>query len=227
MPLARRHSPARACRWTGSTRRSCWAQSDLGQQHGCRLRPGFCGRVHLRCWPSDDAPEPLCEDLIIWSSGVRLRGDIDAYTTGSSIMPQKKTPTWRSSSGKNRPVYGNLIRILTVLKGFHDLQPGSPGGQGAPLRHRRHGEDEPQVLSGMAGTSPSTAADAGRAAKASRRRRRGGVPRHEGGPLPEAHGIVGRLVAYCIAKGRISRSEPPGAPEVLHGFDDDVYAVIP
>ncbi len=62
----------------------------------------------------------LAEDLILWSSaefGFVTIGD--AYTTGSSLMPQKKNPDIAELvRGKTGRLYGNLIAVLTVLKGL-------------------------------------------------------------------------------------------------------------
>ena len=74
----------------------------------------FCGalaQVHL---------SRLAEDLIIWSSAeyrfVRLS---DAYSTGSSLMPQKRNPdSMELLRGKTGRVTGNLVAMLTVLKGL-------------------------------------------------------------------------------------------------------------
>lgn len=62
----------------------------------------------------------LSEDLILWSSAefnfVRLG---DAYTTGSSLMPQKKNPDIAElTRGKTGRVYGNLMSLLTTIKGL-------------------------------------------------------------------------------------------------------------
>ncbi len=62
----------------------------------------------------------ICEDLIIWSSVefgfVRLS---DRYSTGSSMMPQKKNPdSLELVRGKTGRVYGNLMALLTVMKGL-------------------------------------------------------------------------------------------------------------
>jgi len=62
----------------------------------------------------------LSEDLILWSSSefgfIRLG---DAYTTGSSLMPQKKNPDIAEiARGKSGRVYGNLVSLLTTLKGL-------------------------------------------------------------------------------------------------------------
>lgn len=62
----------------------------------------------------------LCEELIIWSSGEFSFVVIDdAYATGSSIMPQKKNPDVAELvRGKTGRVYGDLVALLTVMKGL-------------------------------------------------------------------------------------------------------------
>jgi argininosuccinate lyase len=62
----------------------------------------------------------LSEDLILWSSAefdfIRIS---DAYTTGSSLMPQKKNPDMAElTRGKSGRVVGNLVSLLTLLKGL-------------------------------------------------------------------------------------------------------------
>jgi len=62
----------------------------------------------------------FCEDLILWSSDEFGYIEIsDAYTTGSSIMPQKKNPDVAELiRGKTGRVYGDLFAIMTLLKGL-------------------------------------------------------------------------------------------------------------
>ncbi|MEO8352292.1 MAG: argininosuccinate lyase [Chthoniobacteraceae bacterium] len=62
----------------------------------------------------------LSEDTILWaSSEFRFITISDAYTTGSSLMPQKKNPDVAElTRGKTGRVYGNLISLLTTLKGL-------------------------------------------------------------------------------------------------------------
>mgnify|MGYP001331338971 FL=1 len=175
----------------------------------------------------------FCEDLIIWSSGEFGFVEIsDAYTTGSSIMPQKKNPDVAELiRGKTGRVYGNLVRVLTVLKGL-------------PMTYNRDLQEDKEplfdtvdtvkmslrVLTGMAGNLSfnrqrmleeaakgfSTATDVAEYLVT------------KGVPFREAHGIVGRLVAYCIARGKglgeISLRE---FRKFYTGFDEGVYAVIP
>jgi len=62
----------------------------------------------------------LCEDLILWASAEFGFATIsDAYTTGSSLMPQKKNPDVAElTRGKTGRLYGNLFSLLTMLKGL-------------------------------------------------------------------------------------------------------------
>ncbi len=62
----------------------------------------------------------FCEDLIIWSGEeFGFVAISDAFTTGSSIMPQKKNPDVAELiRGKTGRVYGDLTAILTVMKGL-------------------------------------------------------------------------------------------------------------
>jgi argininosuccinate lyase len=62
----------------------------------------------------------ICEDLVIWSSAEFGFAKLpDRYSTGSSMMPQKKNPdSLELVRGKTGRVYGNLIAMLTVMKGL-------------------------------------------------------------------------------------------------------------
>jgi argininosuccinate lyase len=62
----------------------------------------------------------MAEELVLWSTGEFDFIEIDdAYTTGSSIMPQKKNPDMAElARGKTGRVYGNLVTILTIMKGL-------------------------------------------------------------------------------------------------------------
>ncbi len=175
----------------------------------------------------------FCEDLIIWSSGEFGFVEIsDAYTTGSSIMPQKKNPDVAELiRGKTGRVYGNLVRILTVLKGL-------------PMTYNRDLQEDKEplfdtvdtvkmslrVLTGMTGNLTfnrqrmleeaakgfSTATDVAEYLVT------------KGVPFREAHGIVGRLVAHCIAKGKdLPELSLREFRKFYTGFDEGVYAVIP
>src|SRR5438552_4688228 len=62
----------------------------------------------------------LSEDVILWaSSEFKFITISDAYTTGSSLMPQKKNPDVAElTRGKTGRVVGNLVSLLTTLKGL-------------------------------------------------------------------------------------------------------------
>ena len=76
------------------------------------------------------------EEIILWCSWEFKYVDLDdAYSTGSSIMPQKKNPDVAELvRGKTGRVYGDLMTLLTVMKASAaGLQQGYAGGQGTGL----------------------------------------------------------------------------------------------
>jgi len=145
----------------------------------------------------------LCEDMVIWSSNEFSYIEIsDTFTTGSSIMPQKKNPDVAELiRGKTRRVYGHLMAILTILKGL-------------PMTYNRDLQEDKEplfdtvdtvtssleILTAMlpqitflrgrmeqeAGRDFSTATDIAEYLV------------QKGIPFREAHGIVGRIVEYCL-----------------------------
>ena len=148
----------------------------------------------------------LCEEIVLWSSSefgfVTLS---DAYSTGSSIMPQKKNPDFAElTRGKVGRVYGDLMALLTTCKSLplaynKDLQECKEG----PLDAARTLGDCMAIMAGMldtmrvnadvmlaqAGTGFSAATDvADYLAK-------------RGMPFREAHAVVGHLVLECEKRG--------------------------
>jgi argininosuccinate lyase len=146
----------------------------------------------------------LAEELVVWSSAefgfIRIG---DAYSTGSSIMPQKRNPDVAELvRGKTGRVFGHLIALLTTLKGLpltynKDLQEDKEAffdavdtvaaclGTTAAMLHDV--EVRTERIAAAAGADFSTATDyADYLAK-------------KGLPFREAHGIVGRLVRTCEA----------------------------
>jgi argininosuccinate lyase len=88
----------------------------------------------------------LAEDLILWATTefnfIRIG---DAYTTGSSLMPQKKNPDIAElSRGKAGRVFGNLMALLTLLKGL-------------PMTYNRDLQEDKERLFDTADTVRSTA----------------------------------------------------------------------
>jgi argininosuccinate lyase len=76
----------------------------------------------------------MAEEIILWSSAEFKFIELDdAYSTGSSLMPQKKNPDVAElGRGKTGRVYGNLMRLLTIMKGLpltynRDLQEDKEG----------------------------------------------------------------------------------------------------
>lgn len=149
----------------------------------------------------------LCEEIVLWSSTefgfITLS---DAYSTGSSIMPQKKNPDFAElTRGKTGRVYGDLMALLTTMKSLplaynKDLQECKEG----PLDAARTLSDCMEIAAGMvetwtvnagtmlaqAGTGFSAATDvADYLAK-------------KGMPFREAHRVVGELVLYCEKHGK-------------------------
>ena len=148
----------------------------------------------------------FCEEIILWNSNEYQFVEIDdAFSTGSSIMPQKKNPDIAELvRGKTGRVYGALMALLTTMKGLplaynKDMQEDKEvafdafdtvkdclelfGGMLKTLRFKK----ERMAASAMNGfTNATDAADylVGR-----------------GVPFRDAHGIIGRLVLYCIEKG--------------------------
>ena len=148
----------------------------------------------------------LAEELVLWSSAefgfVELA---DAYSTGSSLMPQKKNPDVPELvRGKSGRVVGNLVTLLTVVKGL-------------PLTYNRDLQEDKEPIFDTAGTlGDSLEVMAGALATLRVNVARMGEAAQdpmllatdlaealvrEGVPFREAHEVVGRIVAHCIDKG--------------------------
>lgn len=164
------------------------------------LEAVFCGSLvmmHL---------SRLCEEIIIWANPqfgfVRLP---DAYSTGSSIMPQKKNPDVAElMRGKTGRVYGDLMALLTLMKGL-------------PMAYNRDmQEDKEPFLDTHDTVSPSLAIMAGMLSElgfnADRMRRAlkaGFLNATEladylaakGVPFRQAHHITGAAVAFAEERG--------------------------
>ncbi|OPL16886.1 MAG: argininosuccinate lyase [delta proteobacterium MLS_D] len=149
----------------------------------------------------------FCEDLILWSTDhfgfVEMA---DSFTTGSSIMPQKKNPDVAELlRGKTGRVYGDLISLLTVLKGL-------------PMTYNRDLQEDKEPLFDAADTLASSldvfeglvATMAFRRDRMFEEASRGFATATDlaeylvtrGIPFRRAHNIVGRLVGYCLEQGK-------------------------
>ncbi len=149
----------------------------------------------------------LCEELVIWSSDEFgfITMD-DTYATGSSIMPQKKNPDFAElTRGKTGRVYGDLISLLTVLKGL-------------PLAYNKDlQEDKEAVFDAVDTVSDALCICAGMVhtmhvnANRMRSGSQGGFMAAtdladylvgKGLPFREAHAVVGHIVLACEKEGR-------------------------
>jgi argininosuccinate lyase len=174
----------------------------------------------------------FCEDLVLWSTDEFGYVEIaDAFTTGSSIMPQKKNPDVAELiRGKTGRVYGDLVALLTILKGLpmtynRDLQEdkeplfdavdtlgASLGILAAMIGRLRYNRER---MEEEAGGGFSTATDVAEYLVM------------KGVPFREAHGIVGRIVSFCIA----NRRELPDLSlrdlrAFYAGFDRDIFRCL-
>jgi len=146
----------------------------------------------------------LSEDLILWASAEFGFVTIsDAFSTGSSLMPQKKNPDVAElTRGKTGRLYGNLVALLTMLKGLplsynrdmqEDKEPifDSVDTIKAALEVNAAMVREIKVNGALAGSDPMLLATdlADYLVLA-------------GVPFRQAHEVIGKLVAHCIKEGR-------------------------
>ena len=172
------------------------------------------------------------EEIILWSSWefkfVQLS---DAYTTGSSIMPQKKNPDMAELvRGKTGRVYGDLMALLTTLKGL-------------PLAYNKDMQEDKEaifdavdtaemclkVFVGMVETITAIPENMKKAAQ------KGFINAtdladwmvKQGLPFRSAYKIAGQLVARCMAEGKVLEDLPLTVyKEYSDLFTEDVYNAI-
>lgn len=174
----------------------------------------------------------LSEEIILWSSHEFGFVELDdAYSTGSSIMPQKKNPDVAElARGKTGRVYGSLMTLLTVMKSL-------------PLAYNKDMQEDKEaifdavdtvkmclpVFSSMLATMKLRKANMYKAAQ-------GGFTNatdiadylvKKGIPFRSAHEIIGKMVLYCIDK---NKAIDEMTLEEFKGFSDkiqeDVYTEI-
>jgi argininosuccinate lyase len=174
----------------------------------------------------------FCEEIILWSSGEFgfVEAD-DAYSTGSSIMPQKKNPDMAELiRGKSGRVYGDLMNILTVMKGL-------------PLAYNKDMQEDKIplfdaaetvcgsliVFTAMFETMKINVAAMEAAARKGYMNATDAADYlvRKGAPFREAHEIVGKLVLHAIRKGKALEELPLGDLRAFSDkFDGDVYDAI-
>ena len=174
----------------------------------------------------------FCEEIILWSSHEFKFVELDdAYSTGSSIMPQKKNPDMAELiRGKTGRVYGHLMGMLTMMKGL-------------PLAYNKDMQEDKEavfdsidtvkmclpVFTNMIKTAVFNKTNMYKAAK-------GGFTNatdaadwlvKKGVPFRDAHAILGHLVLYCINNDKgledLTLDEFRAISPV---FDESVYEAI-
>ena len=172
------------------------------------------------------------EEIILWNSNeYRFIEIADTYSTGSSIMPQKKNPDIAELvRGKTGRVYGDLLSLMTTMKGLplaynkdmqEDKEPAFDAidtasacidlfaGMLKSLTFRR---DVMESSARMGFTNATDAAD---------------YLVGKGVPFRDAHGIIGRMVLYCIDHNNslddLTLEEMKQFSEV---FEDDIYDAV-
>lgn len=172
------------------------------------------------------------EEIILWSTNEFAFIELDdAYSTGSSIMPQKKNPDVAElARGKSGRVFGSLMGLLTVMKGL-------------PLAYNKDMQEDKEqifdaldtvkmclpVFTDMISTMKLKKDNMLKGAK-------GGFTNatdvadylvKKGLPFRDAHGVVGRMVAYCIEKDKvIDALDMKEFKEFSPLFDEDIYDAI-
>jgi argininosuccinate lyase len=178
--------------------------------------------LHLSRW---------AEDLIIYSSpGFGFVELADAYSTGSSLMPQKKNPdSLELIRGKSATVLGRLTGLLALVKGL-------------PLAYDRDLQEDKGALFGAVDTTREALAVASRVAATLRlhpERMKDATTQgfltatdladelvRRGVPFAEAHAQVGKLVSYCAGQARtFAGLSPAEARRFIPSWDEALRRV--
>ena len=176
------------------------------------VRPRLRGRGAASCSRSLQVHlSRLGEEIVLWTSEefgfLRLA---DAYATGSSMLPQKKNPDIAElARGQGRPAHRRPHRLAGHAQGPPArVQPRSPGGQGAAVRHARHARLALVALTGLLATAEFDAdahARGGRLADGRGHRPRR-VARGAGHAVPRGpRASSASLVRQSVRAGRAAR----------------------
>lgn len=172
------------------------------------------------------------EEIILWNSNEYQFVDIDdAYSTGSSIMPQKKNPDIAELvRGKTGRVYGALMSMLTTLKGI-------------PLAYNKDMQEDKELtfdaidtvkgcislFDGMLATikfNKTRMEDSAKNGFTNATDAADYLVNH-GVPFRDAHGIVGRLVLYCVDKNiALDDMTIEEFKTISPVFENDIYEAI-
>jgi argininosuccinate lyase len=174
----------------------------------------------------------LSEDVILWASAefgfISLS---DAHTTGSSLMPQKKNPDVAElTRGKSGRLVGNLMALLTLLKGL-------------PMTYNRDMQEDKEPLFDSLETitlALEVFTEMVRGMDVNRDRAAAAASDPlllatdladylvlKGVPFRQAHEVIGKLVAHCLSTGRpFPELSLEDYRQFSDAFGDDVFAVL-
>ncbi|KKM09992.1 argininosuccinate lyase [Clostridiales bacterium PH28_bin88] len=174
----------------------------------------------------------FCEELVLWSSDeFRFVEMDDAFSTGSSIMPQKKNPDVAELvRGKTGRVYGSLMALLTVMKSL-------------PLAYNKDMQEDKEALFDAVDTVQKCLVTFTPMLKTLRvknevmyRGAKGGFTNatdvadylaKKGVPFREAHAVVGQLVLYCLKEGKdLQEISLDQYRQFAPAFEEDVFRAI-
>jgi len=173
----------------------------------------------------------LSEDLIIWNtSEFGFIEFSDAFSTGSSLMPQKKNPDIAElTRGKTGRLYGNLLSVLTMMKAL-------PSSYNRDLQEDKEAlfdsvDTIRSVLEVFAATLPELKINRERMAAAASDSNLLATDLAEylvkrGTPFRRAHAIVGSLVADCVAKGMALNQVPIAELKKRSSLFDDIANIF-
>lgn len=174
----------------------------------------------------------FCEEIILWCSHeFKFIELTDTFSTGSSIMPQKKNPDMAELiRGKSGRVFGDLIGLLTVIKGL-------PLAYNKDLQEDKEGMFDTvhtvatslDIMAGMVDTMKvhtqtmhdATEKDFSNATELADYLAAKGIP------FRQAHEIVGKLVLACTQKGIFLQDVPLEEYQAIHSvIEEDIYDTL-
>ncbi len=174
----------------------------------------------------------FCEEIIIWNTNEYQFVELDdSYSTGSSIMPQKKNPDIAELiRGKTGRVYGALVSLLTTMKGL-------------PLAYNKDMQEDKELtfdaidtvkgcialFTGIISTMKFNKSAMEASAKNGFTNATDAADYlvNKGVPFRDAHGIVGQLVLYCITKGiSLDQLTITEYKKICPVFENDIYDAI-
>ncbi len=233
-------SPIGCCALAGTTYPTdrVWEAQKLGFPHICENSldgvsdRDFCVELMSACALIMMHLSRLSEELILWSSWEFQFIELDdGFTTGSSIMPQKKNPDMAElCRGKTGRVYGDLMALLTTLKGI-------------PLAYNKDMQEDKEAVFDCVDTTklclqimaPMLATMRAKPENMLKAAQKGFINATDladyltkkGVPFRSAYKLSGQLVAYCIQHDTVLEHLPLDVYQSYSDvFADDLYEEI-